>query len=100
MEDFHDRSLRCRHLEADLAVSAFLLVRGLHLMGLVPSGGRYLFEFDNREGRAEYIIREYREGAVAPAKELFAAERDLKNQLYALKGQNYRYGYGNSRNGS
>ena len=81
------------HLEPDLGIAAFLVTRGFHLLGLVPNAGRFLFRFADPT-EVQPAIDDYRQGALVCAKTLLAAEKDLKAQLYSVKGKNHRYGNG------
>ena len=81
------------HVEADLGVAAFLVVRGFKLLGLIQSGrSRYLFQFADPDGLAAKSAMGYVQGELVPANALIAAEVNLKTLLYSKKG------YGNDRN--
>lgn len=83
------------HLECDLGTAAFLVVRGFPLLGLQHlNGSRFGFRFGDPAGKAGAAAMSYLQGESVPAKQLVAAERDLKTLLYSEKG----CGNGNSRN--
>jgi hypothetical protein len=82
-----DRANVDEHLESDLGTAAFLVVRGFPLLGLKRIGGsRFGFRFADPRGEASGTAMAYLRGEAAPAKMLFAAERDLKTLLYSQKG--------------
>ncbi len=74
------------HRESDLGAAAFLVVRGFRLLGLVANGGgRFSFRFADPDGAAAEAAMGYLQGESVPARALIAAQKDLKNLLYAQK---------------
>ncbi len=87
------------HIEGDLNVAAFLLVRGCKLLGLASNdgSGRYSFRFQDSDGSAARTAMEYFGGGSVSAKEFAAAQRDLKSQLYGRKRADESGGYDHAR---
>ena len=84
--------------ESDLGAAAFLVVRGFRLLELVASDGqRYEFCFEDSEGKAADAVMGYLQGECVSARELIAAEKNLKSVLYAKKSGRESYGYGNGK---
>lgn len=77
------------HIQSDLGTAAFLVVRRFSLLGLKLVGtGRFGFRFRDPEGGAAAAAMAYLRGDSVPAKQLIAAERDLKTLLYSKKNGN------------
>lgn len=75
--------------ESDIGTAAFLSAKGFRLLDLVAEGGRrYSFIFDDSGGDAASAAREYRQGAQVTAREIIAAQKNLKWILYEKKGMN------------
>jgi len=75
------------HLETDIAVASFLTVRGFKLTHLKQLGPhRYGFSFADPDYTAAKEVDSYFAGANAEAKALLDTLRDLKDRLYATKG--------------
>jgi hypothetical protein len=73
-------------MESDLGAAAFLVVRGFKLIDLVRVGSeRYGFCFDDAVGNAAEAAMGYLQGECVSARELVAAEKNLKGLLYAKK---------------
>ena len=84
------------HIESDLGTAAFLLVRGVELLGLKTiSPRRYGFRFADKDGIAGRTALAYMRGEAAPARELFAAEKSLKTLLYSQRDNKPAAGNGN-----
>lgn len=80
------------HLQSDLGIAAFLVVRGFRLLGLTADGrGRFMFRFDDPENRAAGVAMAYLQGESMPARALIAAEKDLKTLLYSRNGNGHGY---------
>jgi hypothetical protein len=75
------------YLESDLYVASYLLARGFSLLGLELLGSRFAFKFggDGTSADPPTATREYRQGAVIPARDFAAAVQQLKGELYAAK---------------
>jgi hypothetical protein len=80
------------HLENDLSVAGFLLVKGYKLLGLELVGTRYAFVFDDSEQDAVMAAFEYTSGALVPANQYAEAIKQLKSALYAEKFKENRNG--------
>ena len=82
------------HLECDLNVAAFLVVRGFRLLGVEPAGGKRLsFRFEDDQGNARAAALEYFSGATVSARDFAAAEKNLKTVIYSARngnGKQYR----------
>jgi hypothetical protein len=77
------------HLEDDLGIAAFLVVKGFRLLGLQPgNGGHFSFRFEDMDGRAQQTAMDYLHGDPISAREFVAAEKTLKTVLYSAKGRN------------
>ena len=75
------------HLEDDLGIAAFLVVKGFKLLGLLPGNrGHYSFRFKDADGQAKEAVMSYLQGESIPAKDLISTEKSLKVFLYAAKG--------------
>jgi hypothetical protein len=75
------------HLESDLGAAAFLIAEGYRLTGVVPAGNRRLaFRFENVDGECRRAVLRYYQGASVSAKDLIAAEKNLKTLLYSQNG--------------
>ena len=82
------------HLEDDLGIAAFLVVKGFKLLGLKPGErGHYAFRFEDKNGDAKETAMSYLRGELVPARDLVSAEKNLKTFLYSVKGT--RNGYRN-----
>jgi hypothetical protein len=84
--------------ESDLGAAAFLIVRGFRLLELIGTEGqRYRFCFEDTEGKAADAVMGYLQGESVSGRELIAAEKSLKSQLYGKKSGSGRgrEGYGN-----
>lgn len=76
------------HIESDIGVASFLLTRGFKLTGMERLGpNRYGFRFSDPGNTAADQTQSYFSGALAEAKALLDAQRNLKSQLYAVKGR-------------
>ena len=73
------------HHESELGVSAFLLAKGVRLLGLIEiAPGRYNFRFTgDSAGSTAQAALDYLAGASVVAKDLISAERSLKTLLYS-----------------
>ncbi len=83
-------------MESDLGAAAFLVVRGFRLIDLVRVGSeRYSFQFEDSMGNAAEAEMGYLQGESVSARDLIAAEKNLKALLYAKKSVRSGNGYGN-----
>jgi hypothetical protein len=75
------------YLESDLHAASYLLTKGFRLLGLELVGTRYSFRFESSVDSRDAIaaIREYRNGALIPARDYAASIQQLKGELYAAK---------------
>lgn len=84
------------YVEPDLGTAAFLLVRGLRLLGLADIGqserSHYAFRFADPNNTASQLTLDYLRGDNAPAKAIVDAEKTLKTLPYGSKN---RTGAGN-----
>jgi len=73
------------YLESELGVSAFLLAKGVRLLGLIEiAPSRYSFRFaEDSAGSTAQTALDYLAGASVVAKDLISAERSLKTLLYS-----------------
>lgn len=89
-----------KHRESEITIAAFLWCRGLQFLGCSPDSdrrNRLLFEFEDKDGLAAGLRREFLNGGEVAAKQYAAALSDLKAQLYAAKDGN---GYGKGQQAS
>jgi hypothetical protein len=74
------------HLEDDLGIAAFLVVKGFKLLGLASGErGHYSFRFDDSAGDAKETAMSYLRGDLVAARDLISAEKNLKTFLYSAK---------------
>jgi hypothetical protein len=86
------------HVETDIGTAAYLTACGFPLLDLVSVGpNRYAFRFADPDSTAEETARNYFAGAPAEAKALVDTLRNLKDRLYAVKGNGNRNGNYNAR---
>lgn len=73
------------YLESELGVSAFLLAKGVRVLGLTETApGRFSFRFaEDSAGSTAQAALDYLAGASAVAKDVIFAERSLKTLLYS-----------------
>jgi hypothetical protein len=77
--------------EPEITIAAFLWCKGLQFLGCMPDSdrrNRLLFEFEDPEGLAVGLRREFLNSGQVPAKQYAAALADLKAQLYSAKDGN------------
>lgn len=75
-------------VEANLARSAFLRVRGYELAEIVPIGHRMVaFSFIDHDGQARQTAETFSNGATAPAEALLDCFSDLKAMMYKEKSR-------------
>lgn len=89
------------HKEPEITIAAFLWCGGLQFLGCAPDSDRHnrlLFEFEDKDGLAAGLRREFLNGGQVAAKQYAAALSELKAQLYAAKDgdgngkhRNWRY---------
>jgi|ERR1035438_2465037 hypothetical protein len=88
---------------SDLGTAAFLVVKGLQLLGATPDaeGRRYLFRFVDPHSQGQALAMAYQSGEAVPARDIVAAEKNLKSVLYSVKGNGtYNGNKSNDRNKS
>lgn len=79
------QTVASEYLESELGISAFLLAKGVRLLGLTEiAPGRYNFRFaEDAAGSTAQAALDYLAGASIVAKDLISAERSLKTLLYS-----------------
>jgi len=64
---------------SDIAISAYLVMRGADLITATKIGNKFKFVFDNSDGKAEVMEREY---LASDYPRYDAAMRQVKRRLY------------------
>lgn len=64
---------------SDIAMSAYMVMRGLNLLSATKSGNKFRFAFDNPNGIAEILEREY---LASDFPRYDASLRQIKRRLY------------------
>lgn len=88
------------HQEPEITIAAWLWCKGFQFLGCIPDTerrNRFLFEFEDKDGLAAGLRREFLNGGQVAAKQYAAALSDLKAQLYSAKDGN---GYGKGQQAS
>lgn len=64
---------------SDISISAYMVMRGLNLLSAAKNGNKFRFIFDNSNGTAEILEREY---LSSDFPRYDASMRQIKRRLY------------------